>query len=200
MYECGKLQMKIVLKQITPNAESFIGEMAGICYNGLLEKHANIKRAAKCADDGHLSTLRFAHATFGIYGISRVCSHQLVRSKHLDFLQRSQRYCKEDLDIEDFTIPPIATPYHEDELIIHNDKCRKLYYKLLDEGWKKEDARFVLPEATHTEMNVVGNLQGWKDFIKLRSDKHAQWEVREVATQINNILSKECPNLFKEIN
>lgn len=191
--------MKVVLKQITPNAESFIGEMAAICYNGLIEKHANIKRAAKCAADGHLSTLRFAHATFGIYGISRVCSHQLVRSKHLDFLQRSQRYCKEDLDIEDFTIPPTTNEYQKDCIIIHNESCSNLYHKLIQDGWRKEDARFVLPEATHTEMNVVGNLQAWKDFIHLRADKHAQWEVREVATQINNILAKECPNLFSPI-
>lgn len=193
------MQMKVVLKYITPNTESFIGEMAAICYNGLIDKSANIRRAAKCADDGHLSTLRFANAVFGIYNISRVCSHQLVRSKHLDFLQRSQRYCKEELDIEDFTIPNVANSYQKDCIIIHNEACNNLYNSLLKDGWKKEDARFVLPEATHTDMNVTGNLQAWMDFIKLRTHKAAQWEIREVATQINNILARECPHLFKEM-
>lgn len=184
--------MKITLLHITPDAEAFIGSCASICYDAADEKERNIKRAAKCAQDGHLATLRFASAVFNISGISRVCSHQFVRSKHLDFLQRSQRYCKE-LDT-DFTLPKDT----EWDFIfkLHNTACLNLYTKLLREGVKKEDARFVLPEATHTEFNVVGNFQAWRDFIKLRADPHAQWEIREVAKTINNILSKECPNLF----
>lgn len=186
----------IKLEFITPNAEEFIGRMAGICYNSSGTTEACIKRAAKCAQDGHLATLRFAHATFHVSGISRVCSHQFVRSKHLDFLQRSQRYCKEHN--QEFTFPDI----NPDLQLIMEDwyiRSQNLYCELLSEGVKKEDARFVLPEATHTELVVCGNLQAWMDFIKLRADKHAQWEIRDVATQINNILAKECPNIFKEI-
>lgn len=186
----------IKLEFITPNAEEFIGRMAGICYNSSGITEACIKRAAKCAKDGHLATLRFAHATFHVSGISRVCSHQFVRSKHLDFLQRSQRYCKEHN--QEFTFPDI----NPDLQLIMEDwyiRSQNLYCELLSEGVKKEDARFVLPEATHTELVVCGNLQAWMDFIKLRADKHAQWEIRDVATQINNILAKECPNIFKEI-
>lgn len=186
----------IKLEFITPNAEEFIGRMAGICYNSSGITEACIKRAAKCAQDGHLATLRFAHATFHVSGISRVCSHQFVRSKHLDFLQRSQRYCKEHN--QEFTFPDI----NPDLQLIMEDwyiRSQNLYCELLSEGVKKEDARFVLPEATHTELVVCGNLQAWMDFIKLRADKHAQWEIRDVATQINNILAKECPNIFKEI-
>ena len=69
-----------------------------------------------------------------------------------------------------------------------------LYKHLLSRGVKKEDARFVLPEATTTELIVTGNFQAWIDFIKLRADTHAQWEVREVAKTINNILSAELDN------
>jgi len=79
---------------------------------------------------------------------------------------------------------------------IHNQQCLDLYTKLIREGVRKEDARFVLPEATHTELIVTGNLQAWLDFIKLRSNPAAQWEIREVAKQINNILAKECEGLF----
>lgn len=189
--------MQITLLQITPEAEEFIGRCSAICYDSKLDRESCIKRAAKCADAGHLATLRFAHATFSIKGISRVCSHQLVRSKHLDFLQRSQRYCKEELDIEDFHYPD-CDPYEMDILILHNDMCATLYKQLLDKGWKKEDARFVLPEATHTELNVTGNLQAWMDFIKLRAPKYAQKEIRNVAITINNILADECPNLFSK--
>ena len=59
---------------------------------------------------------------------------------------------------------------------------------------KKEDARFVLPEATTTELVVTGNFQAWLDFIALRADTHAQWEIRNVAKTINNILAKELDN------
>jgi thymidylate synthase (FAD) len=69
-----------------------------------------------------------------------------------------------------------------------------MYERLIKEGVKKEDARFVLPEATTTELVVTGNFQAWIDFIKLRADKHAQWEIREVARTINNILAQELDN------
>lgn len=186
--------MIIKLEFITPDAENFIGKMAGICYDAVDDKERNIRRATKCAEDGHLATLRFAHAVFNISGISRICSHQMVRSKHLDFLQRSQRYCKE-LDAE-VAAPFFDTPEQREIYLNSILTAQKAYVDLLNSGMKKEDARFVLPEATCTELNVVGNLQAWKDFIKLRADKHAQWEIREVAKQINNLLNKECPNLF----
>lgn len=187
--------MKVTLLNITPNAEEFIGKCAGICYNSDKDDiEKAIRRAKSCADKGHLATLRFAHATFNVSGISRVCSHQFVRSKHLDFLQRSQRYCKESL--ADYTQITNLTENLQADYLDHMENCFDMYQKLLLSGVKKEDARFVLPEATHTELNVVGNLQAWMDFIKLRADPHAQWEIREVAKQINNELHKHCPNLF----
>ena len=70
------------------------------------------------------------------------------------------------------------------------------YQELLALGVKREDARFVLPEGTQTELIVTGNLQAWLDFVKLRADKHAQWEIRRVAKIINNHLASECNGLF----
>lgn len=186
--------MKVELKFITPQAENFIGQMAGICYGSQTDDPVkNVKRAAKCAQDGHLATLRFAHAAFHVSGISRVCSHQMVRSKHLDFLQRSQRYCKEDK--ASFTVPELT----EQQWDVYNhaiNRAYETYLELLSQGIRKEDARFILPEATHTELVVVGNLQSWQDFIKLRADKHAQAEIRAVAKEINNQLHQHCPNIF----
>lgn len=185
--------MIVKLEYITPDAENFIGKMAGICYDAVDEPERNVKRAAKCAQDGHLATLRFASAVFNISGISRVCSHQFVRSKHLDFLQRSQRYCKES---ESNIVSPKLTEEQENVYMGAILTAKMAYDNLLALGMKKEDARFVLPECTTTEFNVVGNLQAWRDFIKLRADKHAQWEIRAVAKEINNELHKHCPNLF----
>lgn len=188
--------MEIELLHLTPNAEEFIGRCASICYDSSVDSGACVKRATACVNKGHLATLRFAHATFKVTGISRACSHQFVRSKHLDFLQRSQRYCNEK-DVA-FVIP---TSTMDNNVLFrrHNAHCLALYNDLIANGVKKEDARFVLPEATCTELIVTGNLQAWLDFIRLRSIPAAQWEIREVAIGINNILAKECPNIFKEI-
>lgn len=187
--------MKISLLQITPDAANFIGDCAGICYNSKRDRDSNIRRSVGCLDKGHLATLRFAHATFHISDISRVCSHQMVRSKHLDFLQRSQRYCKE-LDAE--FVEPTLSVSDKNLLRASYEFAYNTYEMLLSNGVKKEDARFVLPEATTTELVVTGNFQAWVDFIKLRADTHAQWEIREVAKEINNILAKETNNtIFK---
>jgi len=183
-------QMKVELLQITPDAESFIGKCASICYDSSIEREACIKRATACVDKGHLATLRFAHATFKVTGISRACSHQFVRSKHLDFLQRSQRYCNED----DTTF---VYPIHSIALSAYYYKCLDLYQDLISCGVKKEDARYVLPEATCTELIVTGNFQAWLDFLELRSGKEVQWEIRHVAQEINKLLMQECPNIFR---
>lgn len=185
--------MKVELLQVTPDAVNFIGDCAGICYNSKRDTDSNTRRAAGCLDKGHLATLRFAHATFHVSGISRVCSHQFVRSKHLDFLQRSQRYCKET---EADFVYPFLTKEQSFDVHKHYQFCLSMYNRLISEGVKKEDARFMLPEATTTEFIVTGNFQAWLDFIKLRADTYAQWEIRQVAKEINNILAKETNNLI----
>jgi len=87
--------MKVTLLDHTADPEHRIGLSAAACYDSKTEREACIKRAAHCRDSGHLSVLRFAYATFGVEGISRVCSHQLVRVAHAGILQRSQRYVRE---------------------------------------------------------------------------------------------------------
>jgi len=183
--------LKVELKHITPDSERFIGEMAAICYDGKLDDGSCLRRTKKCVDDSHLSTLRFAHATFNIQGISRACSHQLVRHKFLDYLQRSQRYCK-DLDIG-FVYPGTE---HDTLISSSYQSSMARYEELLKLGVRKEDARMILPAGVQTELNVVGSFQGWYDFIKLRADKHAQAEIRKLAVTINNILAEHAPSVF----
>jgi len=189
--------MKVTLIQHTPNPEEHIGLLAGICYGKTGEQSPEqcIKRAYHCVTKGHLSTLRFAHATFLIEDISRICSHQFVRSKHLDFLQRSQRYCNEE---ETNMVMPKSISNLKTENHIAN--AYELYKNLIADGVKKEDARFILPQGTTTELLVVGNFQAWYDFIKLRSGKEVQWEIRAVAHEINRQLHNIAPNIFVELD
>ena len=192
--------MKVELLNHTLNPETVIGQMAGICYGKEnSDEETCIKRAAHCVSKGHLSTLRFAHATFRVSGISRVCSHQFVRSKHLDFLQRSQRYTEKQKTI----YPPILLNDENqlseeldtmlEQLAMLSDIC---YSQAISEGVKKEDARFLLLQGAETELIVVGNFQAWIDFINLRETKEAQWEIRAVATEIREQLATIAPNIF----
>ncbi len=189
--------MKVTLIQNTPSPEEHIGLLAGICYGKTGEQSPEqcIKRAYHCVTKGHLSTLRFAHATFMVEDISRICSHQFVRSKHLDFLQRSQRYCNEE---ETNVVIPESISKYDVQDFVYNAQI--LYENLIKNGVKKEDARFILPQGTTTELLAVGNFQAWYDFIKLRSGKEVQWEIRAVAHEINRQLHGIAPNIFVELD
>ena len=194
--------MKVTLIPTGTTIDSLrhIGEMASICYDSDTSEAACVRRAIKCKDSGHLATLRFAYATFNVAGISRVCSHQIVRMAHAGILQRSQRYVKETK--VEFVDPPALADCPQnfrDEWLRVQREAEMLYLQAVDNKMlKKEDARYILPQGCTTEMNLCLNFQGFKDFLKNRNDKHAQWEVRAVAAEINRQLGEIAPGLFGE--
>ena len=181
----------------TENPELKIAEYAGICYDADTSPDRNEKRVQSIMKQRHLATLRFAYATFKVEGVSRVCSHQLVRHPHLSFLQRSSRYCREDSQA---MIIPESVAASNARSIYGTAICTatKAYGDLLASGIRKEDARFILPQALSTELYVTGNFQAFHDFLIRRLDKHAQWEVRLVATMIYGYLRNIAPNIFNE--
>lgn len=178
--------------------EQHIGEMAAICYDSDLSPEACLRRAKKCKDSGHLATLRFAYATFNVSGISRVCSHQIVRMAHAGILQRSQRYVKET-EVE-FINPPALQKCPEEFRNAWWDiqsAAEKLYLHAVDSKLlKKEDARYILPQGCSTSLNLCLNFQGWRDFLKNRAHSAAQWEARDVAFEIKRQLAELAPNIF----
>ncbi len=177
-----------------------IGEMAAICYDSDTSEAACVRRALKCKDSGHLATLRFAYATFNVAGISRVCSHQIVRMAHAGILQRSQRYVKET-KVEFVDPPALAdTPhwFRNSWAKVQSDAEALYLYAVDNKLLKKEDARYIMPQGCTTEMNLCLNFQGWRDFLRNRNDKHAQWEVRAVASEIDRQLGEIAPGLFGE--
>lgn len=192
--------MQVTLEHITPDAEAMLGHAASICYDSNTEREACLRRAAHCVTSGHLAVLRFANATFLVEGISRVCSHQLVRVAHAGILQRSQRYVKET-SVE-FVVPESVKALPED---LFNKwagilaRSQDLYLAAIDAGMKKEDARYVLPQGCTTSLRITGNFQMWRDLLGNRTTKHAQWEVREVALEIQRQLAAHAPRIFGEM-
>lgn len=188
----------VELRDYTADPEWRIGYEAAECYDSDKGRDACIRRAKHCRDSGHLATLRFAYATIRVSNISRVCSHQIVRMAHAGILQRSQRYVKETQ--VDYIYPPVLATLDDDLQSrwrqIQED-AEALYLDLLaDKLMKKEDARYILPQGCTTALSLCLNFQGWRDFLKNRNDKHAQWEVRDVAQQIQAVLADIAPHIF----
>jgi thymidylate synthase (FAD) len=186
--------MHVKLIDSTFKPEIVIGRAAAICYNADPGDSASLRRAAQCAEKGHLSVLRFAYATFHISEISRVCSHQLVRVAHAGILQRSQRFVKETAI--KFIHPdgiPVGFGDYWDEI---EEKALTLYNALIRAGMPKEDARYILPQGCCTELNICMNFQAWRDFLKNRNHPAAQWEIKEVAYEITRQLKEIAPGIF----
>ena len=188
--------MKVTLE--TYSDPMLLGRWAGICYG---REGNDEKRLAHIIGVGHLSVLRFGSAVFRIQGISRVCLAQLTRSKHLDYLVRSSRYCDESE--AEFHIPESLNELDavaQVRILSCLQKAEDLYKQLRDTGISKQDARYILPQAQETELYMCGNYQALKDFIKLRSSKSAQTEVREVALEIERQLQEIAPIIFGEVS
>ena len=186
--------MIVELLDHTANPEETIARAAAVCYDSDTSDDACQRRVRHLMRMRHLSTLRFASATFRIAGISRVTSHQLVRHPHLSYLQRSQRYVAEGdsrcVTPESWPVELLPAYYDLQQQAI------ELYQQAVKMGAKKGDARYCLLQGTETEMVVSGNFQAWHDFLSRRLDKAAQWEIREVADGIRVELVRHAPNVF----
>lgn len=127
----------------------------------------------------------------------RATSHQIVRHRMSSFSQESQRYCNYSIDKFDnnikFIIPVDALALDDEmegieELKNSFELSEKAYFSLIEKGVKPETARCVLPNATATEIVMTSNLKQWDRFIALRSDKHAQIDIREISNVIRDTI------------
>ena len=154
----------------------------------------------KRVGEGHESIIEHASATFDISGISRACTHQLVRHRIASYSQESQRYV--DMSSPEYVIPPsiAADPEALAGMERFMSSVAAQYKQLRERGIPKEDARFVLPNATATRIVVTMNFRSWRHFIKVRAlDPHSQWEIRELANRILDELYKVAPSVFQDL-
>jgi thymidylate synthase (FAD) len=149
---------------------------------------------------GHGSVLEHCCFTFSIEGISRACSHQLVRHRIASYSQQSQRYVKGDKF--DYVIPPEIEKREDLKKVFdeHMRNTKTLYNTLILCGMKKEDARYLLPNATTTNIVVTMNARELLHFIELRTSPRAQWEIRELAGEMLKQLKEVAPVIFSNIN
>jgi len=132
-------------------------------------------------------------ATFYISGISRACSHQLVRHRvGCSYSQESMRYC--NVSDNGIVVPDSV----KDNALWHSasEQALAAYKALIDSGVPMEDARMILPIATKTSMAVTMTFQALQHFFEMRISKHAQWEIRQLAERMRDIMIDKVPEVF----
>lgn len=155
---------------------------------------------------GHESVIEHAVFTFAIEGISRACSHQLVRHRMASYSQQSQRYVKMSGKVNesqfDFVMPESIDKASDDvfnEFLSLMDAIDKTYQSLIERGIPEEDARYVLPNACCTNLVVTMNARELRHFLKLRLCKRAQWEIRELAERMLDCVKQVSEVLFADV-
>ena len=153
-----------------------------------------LKLISRVVSSGHYSTIEHIQVSFAISNISRACSHQLVRHRHMSFSQKSQRYVKEKGQF-DYLTPNTIEKNEElnkkfDEFM---SKVSEFYLELTEAGIPAEDARAVLPNAASTSMVASLNLREMIHLANLRLCTRAQTEIRILVKRMCDELVKEEP-------
>ncbi len=198
--------MLVQLLTHTPKPEQVVAAAARLCYSdssieqllGQAPEQA-AKLLQKILALGHFSVLEHASFTFGIEGISRACSHQLVRHRIASFSQQSQRYVSHDQPFEAVLPDSInEQPALLKRFDAHMQITHELYRDLLAAGVPAEDARFVLPNAAATKLVMTMNARELHHFFVLRCCRRAQWEIRAMAKEMLRLARQVSPLLFAE--
>jgi thymidylate synthase (FAD) len=156
-------------------------------------------------DSHHYSTIEHFNITFRVI-CSRACMAQWTRHRHMSYSIESQRYICYTKDKFGGEITFIKSPefdkYPEgiQQSILGAFKaCEIDYLILVEDGLKAQEARQVLNNAVKTEMVVTANLRTLREFLKLRTSKSAQSEIRMLATQLLEQLRAEIPVVFDNL-
>ncbi len=195
--------MKVELIAYTPEPDIIAAAAAKLTHSKsdvdelLKEDKEKMKRLLRIVIKmGHTSVVEHAYFTFAISGVSRALTHQLVRHRIASYSQQSQRYVEQDMEY--------VTP----SSISKNEKIRKKYDEMMKKIWKLynemkkevpiEDARYILPNATHTKIIVSMNARSLLNFFELRCCLHAQWEIRKLAWRMLHLVRKVAPTIFED--
>ena len=199
--------MKVVVLDHTENPEFVCAKamrstrLTKAAHDVVLDREEANRLLRRAKADKHFGVFEHAFFTISVEGVSRVCTHQLVRHRLFSFMQTSGRAisAKEN----NFVIPPsIETSQWKDEYLNFLEKCRAFCLILeANYGIPREDARFVMPEATAQNIVISGNARQWMHFLWMRASEgsHAQWEIKEMAKLIHDELKRFAPVIFEEV-
>ena len=194
-----------------------LAEFAGrICY---MSQHNPAQRPTSeylenIKKQGHGSVLEHAVYVLVIEGISRSCSHELVRHRAgFGYSQLSQRYVDESHAA--FVVPPAMlgdaaleaewerqVAAAQDAYVRAVEALIKRYEWVSDKIHRRkmarEAARSVLPNATETKIVVSANARAWRTMLELRCGEGAELEIRRMAIAVLRVLQREAPAFFSD--
>jgi len=199
--------MQVTLVSHTPDPELTVALAARLCYSpvsiGDLRERLSGSDIRKFLEKiltlGHLSVLEHASFTFGIEGISRVTTHQLVRHRLASFSQQSQRYVTHK-EMFEVVVPPSvsADPVMKERFLSRVRELHSFYAEMVEAGIPAEDARYILPNATETKILATMNARELLHFFGLRCCERAQWEIRAMAVEMLRLVRSAAPVLFEK--
>ncbi len=197
----------------------FESVMEGVDGDSIEEKQRTLIR--HLVEHGHYGPFEHPQITFSIEGVSRSLMAQLTRHRHASFDVQSMRYVAfEDYDPEDVEEMVVMPPSVDDaDWVGRNQKTdavdeetaeerRELfvdsvrdsletYAKLVDRGLPPEDARFVLPIGTRTNIVMSVNARTLMHIADMRAAADAQWEIREMTQELLDLAEDWCPITFE---
>lgn len=208
-------KLNVILLRYTPNPEEMVSQAAKLCYSPAsvdeLKKQVASKDQAnfieKLIDMRHLSPIEHIIFTFGVEGVSRACSHQIVRHRLASYSQQSQRYVGQHSKKTggfDFVVPPSIEKIGKKKWFVKKMKILQEWYdelvEMLGNGGESafEDARFLLPNAVETKIIITMNARELLHFFRVRCCNRAQWEIRAMAIEMLRLVKKVSPHIFKD--
>ena len=186
----------------------FIEQAARTCYKSedkITEDGESAKALIKqLIKSGHEAMLE--HSSLSVkFVVDRGVSHEIVRHRLFSFAQESTRYCnysKGKFGSELTFIEPCFWDEDSNFYMMWKLCCmeaEKDYIRFIEDGATPQEARAVLPNSVKTELIVTGNYREWRHFFKLRTDKAAHPQMREVATPLLKELRRRIPIVFDDI-
>lgn len=169
-----------------------------VCYKSeeLMTADSAKKFVRSIIQSGHESVLE--HFSFSVrFVVSRAIANEIVRHRIASYSQESTRYCNYKNRGVEIVIPQNMNDYYNYEWIC--GVADEAYKELLENGYKPEIARGILPLDLKTELIMTTNLREWRHFLKLRCDSHAHPEMRRVTIPLLDELHTLIPVVFDDI-
>jgi thymidylate synthase (FAD) len=203
--------MKVKLIAYTPNPDKLVYMAAKQTISNKVIEETSVSEdqirtfLRKLHNLGHNSVFEHVSFTFLISGISRACSHQLVRHRLASYSQLSQRRTgivsttSSEINV---VLPQTIMDNREAHAVFDGitGESFRAYRRLEELGIPKEDARYVLPEGTTTILYMTMNGRELLHVIKLRTDESAQWEIRELFTKMEEEVKRVAPAIFSVLD
>lgn len=190
--------MKVTLLNSYANED--IAKLAAANCVGKLNNPTD-KGLQVAVNSGHYSVLEHLPLTFLIEDVSRVTEVQLVRHRIASYSIRSGRYTKTNNNKPWYQIPKSIK--NNDSIVKlfteMNENIYSFYTAMIEQGIPKEDARYILPQGLLTDIVVSMNARAFIEQCEKRLCKKAQWEIREMFTQMKECIKDIYPSVYKQL-